>query len=531
MFGEEFISEINGKFSIDRVFNDIKYNFGIFDTYDEALDYLDYLEEEGWPLKVNGQIDENLPNNIEEINGKFLVFKYIMGEKITFGEYDTIDEAMMIKNNLISNAWESLEFNDRGAYGKYIRKSGDKFIVSRIYNGETHNFGYFRTLDEAMEVREHLVETNWGDLNIKHSMRLGKYISFNGIYYIIQKTINGELINFGFFNDLEDAKKQRDLLIQDNWSRFEVPDDSTRHIHRDGDKYIIFNYINDEYHFFGECYSLDEAKEKRNELLLNNWVIPEEKKVSEQIAENIFYDGEFYSVEKQHGNQIRIYGVFKNKERAIDCKNTLIDKNWEGKFAIKTKQYPFGENIVPFDYIFIVEFFEDGKMIELGNYMSFEEALIAKSEYLNQKEDVDKLIFSVKVGKSFKNRGWSIIRDSTYDLIPKLEYEDNCDIIVDGIPTKAKLNLLPRIFYDSSNKKVIEHLKKLNECNPDKRIDVEFLLNKEISENNIDIQYISELNNEIDNLNNKISKLTQIIDDKNNEILDLKEELSNFNKS
>ena len=173
MFGEEFISEINGKFSIDRVFNDIKYNFGIFDTYDEALDYLDYLEEEGWPLKVNGQIDENLPNNIEEINGKFLVFKYIMGEKITFGEYDTIDEAMMIKNNLISNAWESLEFNDRGAYGKYIRKSGDKFIVSRIYNGETHNFGYFRTLDEAMEVREHLVETNWGDLNIKHSMRLG----------------------------------------------------------------------------------------------------------------------------------------------------------------------------------------------------------------------------------------------------------------------------------------------------------------------------------------------------------------------
>ena len=266
-------------------------------------------------------------------------------------------------------------------------------------------------------------------------------------------------------------------------------------------------------------------------MLLNNWVIPEEKKVSEQIAENIFYDGEFYSVEKQHGNQIRIYGVFKNKERAIDCKNTLIDKNWEGKFAIKTKQYPFGENIVPFDYIFIVEFFEDGKMIELGNYMSFEEALIAKSEYLNQKEDVDKLIFSVKVGKSFKNRGWSIIRDSTYDLIPKLEYEDNCDIIVDGIPTKAKLNLLPRIFYDSSNKKVIEHLKKLNECNPDKRIDVEFLLNKEISENNIDIQYISELNNEIDNLNNKISKLTQIIDDKNNEILDLKEELSNFNKS
>ena len=108
------------------------------------------------------------------------------------------------------------------------------------------------------------------------------------------------------------------------------------------------------------------------------------------------------------------------------------------------------------------------------------------------------------------------------------DYFKDYDYIV-GDWAYGKLRL--KGFYDSSNKKVIEHLKKLNECNPDKRIDVEFLLNKEISENNIDIQYISELNNEIDNLNNKISKLTQIIDDKNNEILDLKEELSNFNKS
>ena len=101
MFGEEFISEKNGKFSIDRVFNDVKYNFGIFNSYDEALDYLDYLEEEGWPLDVNTSSEEHLPNNIEEINGKFSVFKYIMGEKITFGDFDTLDEATRIKNNLI----------------------------------------------------------------------------------------------------------------------------------------------------------------------------------------------------------------------------------------------------------------------------------------------------------------------------------------------------------------------------------------------------------------------------------------------
>lgn len=538
MFEEEFISENNGKFSIDRVFNDVKYNFGIFDSYDDALDYLDYLEEEGWPLDVNIQSEELLPNNIEEIDGKFSVFKYIMGEKITFGEFDTLDEAKTIKNNLISNAWESLEYNDRGEYGKYIRKSGDKFLVSRTYNGETYNFGYFNTLDDAMEVREHLVETNWGDLNIEHKMRYGKYIGFNGMYYSIQKVIDGELIVFGLFKKLEDAKKQRDLLIQDNWSRFDVPDDSTKYIRKDGDKYIIFNYINDEFQFFGESSSLEEAKKIRNELIVNEWIIPEDERTIEEICENIFFDGEFYSVEKEFGDEIRIYGVFKNKNRAIECKNDLIDINWDRNFAIKTKQYPFGENIIPFDYIFIVEFFEDGEKIELGNYMSFDEALIARNEYLNQKINVDKLIFSVKVGKSYKNRGWSIIRDSTYELIPKLEYEDDCDIIVDGIPAKAKLNLLPRIFYDSSNGELVEHLKDLNEINPDKRVNVEFLLNKETNDNISNLKnIISELNNiietqdnkifllnnEIKNLKNEISKLSNVVEGKNKEISDLKD--------
>ena len=50
MEGEEYISEIDGKFSVDRIFNDKKYNFGVFNTYNEALEKLEYLEEEGWPI-------------------------------------------------------------------------------------------------------------------------------------------------------------------------------------------------------------------------------------------------------------------------------------------------------------------------------------------------------------------------------------------------------------------------------------------------------------------------------------------------
>lgn len=41
------------------------------------------------------------------------------------------------------------------------------------------------------------------------------------------------------------------------------------------------------------------------------------------------------------------------------------------------------------------------------------------------------LIFSVKFNeKSLTSKGWSIKREFTYDLIPKLPYETECDIIL-----------------------------------------------------------------------------------------------------
>ena len=97
---------------------------------------------------------------------------------------------------------------------------------------------------------------------------------------------------------------------------------------------------------------------------------------------------------------------------------------------------------MPFDYIFYLEEFNNGIRTKIGSYYSFNDVVEARIEKFGSYEEKDRLIFSVKIGKSYKNRGWAIIRDSTYDLIPKLPYEDNCDIIVDGIPTTAKLNLL-----------------------------------------------------------------------------------------
>ena len=518
---DEYISERRGKFSVDRIFNDKKYNFGVFNTYEEALDKVDYLEEEGWPISINNDEDEAVIdkfgrklNNIEKNSNKFTVFKFINNEKVIFGEFDSLDEAKQIRDNLIDNAWESMEPNDRSKYGKYIQKKNNKFVVSRIYEGVNHTFGYFNTFDEALNCREELVATNWGDLNIPHEMRCGKYISYNGIMYFVSKVLDdGTLHVYGFFNDLESAKKQRDWLVANNWSKLEVPDDSKRHIHKKGDKFLIYKRLKDDLEYFGTYSSLEEAKYMRNKLIENDWSLEDENSV-EKISEFIYFDGEFYTIEKNVEGQRRIYGVYKNKNQAISDEKGLINYDWDGIYAIPTKEYPYGENIVPFDYIFILEESDDGDQKEIGRYYSFKDAVIARDELFGKNDTKDKLTFSVKIGKSYKNRGWSIIRDTTYDLIPKLPYEDECDIIVDGIPTTAKLNLLPRIFYSPTDE-VVNHLEELANTDPDGRIDVQLLLNKE--------NPADDSKNKIKNLNGEIEVLNKEISNLNNDIKELKE--------
>lgn len=533
MGNEKYISEKNGKFSIDRIFNDKSYNFGVFNTYADALERVEYLEEEGWPVSLNKDDDGSVVdaygrniNNLEKIDGKFIVFKFINNEKIIFGEFDSLNEAKQIRDNLIANAWESMETNNRSKYAKYITKIGGKFAVNKVYKGKIHNFGHFNTFEEALTCREELIANNWGELNIPHQMKYGRYISYNGIMYTIQKMLDGKLHVYGFFHDLNEAKKQRDWLIENNWSRLEVPDDSKRHIHKQGDDYLIYRKLGNDLEYFGTYLSLEEAKKMRNKLIENDWSLDDSTNV-EKISDFVYFDGDFYFIEKEIDDQKRIYGVYKNKNQAISDEKTLKRYDWDGPYAIPTEDYPYGENIVPFDYIFILEKNNGEIKEEIGTYYSFKDVVAARDEKLGDiTNNIDKLVFSVKIGKSYKNRGWSIIRDSTYDLFPKLPYEDDCDIIVDGIHTTGRLNLLPRIFYNK-NEEIVNHLENLANSDPNGRIDVELLLNKDvnISESEYGVSYnessnLKNENLELKNSNDELKEILTYMDRENRDYLE-----------
>lgn len=135
------------------------------------------------------------------------------------------------------------------------------------------------------------------------------------------------------------------------------------------------------------------------------------------------------------------------------------------------------------------------------------------------KTDKNFLSFQTKVGKSYKSHGWVIPRNKLEFLIPKTSYEQDCDLIIDDIPTKGRLNLVFRIFY-KRNLAMDKHLKELHAKNPSKMIDIVLLLNHNFNNQNENLI----LKQNEDNINKKISNLIKLNDNLKIEVSSLIEE-------
>ena len=168
------------------------------------------------------------------------------------------------------------------------------------------------------------------------------------------------------------------------------------------------------------------------------------------------------------------------------------------------------------DKFIVTRTFDNDKYV-FGKFDTLEEAIKKRDEldydgwplndkFLVRKIDEPHLNFSFKIGTSYKHGFLVLTRDETEDLIPHLPYEEECDVIFDGIKAKIKLNVLLRLSITSGNEELREHLKELSEIDPNKRANISFLLNKE--ENN-PLNFISqekslELQKELDDLSKDI---------------------------
>ena len=389
MLDEDYIFREGDKFIIKRDIGGRLIHFGSFNTLDDAIKHRDELDFDGWPIPKENPDPSIIEENIQKISeDEYIVFRFIDNEKEVFGPYNSLELAKKAKYNLKFTGWESDLDYVGSKYGRYIYKQHEKFVVRRVISGEFVDFGIFDSLDEAKKARDDLVFNNWGKYNIPRNRGYGKYITKLKDKFKVQRVINGEMISFGYYDTLEDATKARDKFESENWQNIPEQKRKNRYIHKTSRGYVIYKRIGGELKHFGTFRTLEEANKEKEILISNNWQLNKRKLDSTNYGRNIEFDGNYFTIERFVYNELRVYGVFKNKDLALKEKEKLQLNYWKAPYRLKTREYPYGENIVPFDYLFNVEFYQNGELKEFGPFHSFEEA-VNKCNEIEADEDLE----------------------------------------------------------------------------------------------------------------------------------------------
>ena len=203
-----------------------------------------------------------------------------------------------------------------------------------------------------------------------------------------------------------------------------------------------------------------------------------------------------YIIHKNIDGQEYIFGEHINLDDAIKEHDLLEALDWP-IFSAKKSNITFDEctNV-------------DSKVMDI-NLTENEKGAFYDSNIDGINENHIKVSF--KIGTSYKHGFLVLTRSETEDIIPKLPYESECDVIFDGIKAKIKLNVLLRLSLTKGNDELRNHLKELSLINPDRRSEIAILLNKEDENPLSDSE--SNLKKELDLSNKKISELNKVIEE------------------
>lgn len=354
---EEDIYKEGNLFVIKKEIEGKMITFGSFNTLEEAIAERNELEEYGWPYlpeePEEKPIEENYGQYISKRDGKFIVSRVIRGEEKIFGKFFSLDLAKEYKYKLIENAWDdSFRTKNIGPYGKFISKEGKRFVINRTIKGKPTRFGSYLTLDEAIIAREKLIDDNWGvdgEISLFKKGDYGKYIIFYKGIFLINKAFDGRVYNFGKFDSLEDAELAREILLNNNWNQFEIPEELYSwhffvNFNPPMNAFEVMNLIGDDFISFGLFETIEDAKSAVQILRKNNWdgsKIPinlySEKS---NIRETGRWGDRFFTVVRKVNGQIINYSSFDTYEEAVYERNKLLLSNWvEETFEEKFDEY------------------------------------------------------------------------------------------------------------------------------------------------------------------------------------------------
>ncbi|MBQ6220121.1 MAG: hypothetical protein IJH63_10290 [Methanobrevibacter sp.] len=177
--GYNIIKSINGK---DEC-------FGTYNTLDEAITARDYLREHNWeqennesePVKV--PVKERPKRYVYEVKGVYYIRKKIDDEVITFGHYESLEEAMTARDYFEEHNWDPEDiskFYDEKTFKK--NKNPNRYIRTTKYGYQISKdkitWGSFDTIEEAIVARDFLEEHDFS-LEYKDKYRKKKQVSDN----------------------------------------------------------------------------------------------------------------------------------------------------------------------------------------------------------------------------------------------------------------------------------------------------------------------------------------------------------------
>lgn len=209
-----FIIYVNGWYKVHKIKKKKLTCYGSFRRLEDAVKHKDYCIDHDWssdciiPFK-----NDKEDRYIQQLKGKFCIYKQVNGSRIYFGSFDTFEEAVKHRDYCETHEWskecvvKKVDANPE----RYIKTNKCSFSVVH----KSFTYGNFKTMEEAIEYRDYCEEHDWSkDCLPDNTM---KHIRKRGNNYAIVKQIGENHVYFGSFNSLQEAVNHRDYCVAENW--------------------------------------------------------------------------------------------------------------------------------------------------------------------------------------------------------------------------------------------------------------------------------------------------------------------------
>lgn len=155
----------------------------------------------------------------------------IVKDSKSYGRFGSIDEAKLIRDELIKNNWNIDSIDETYAFD-------DDYLIIRPVDGKLQSLGRFKEQPSQEMVEKLYKKCLRNPNNSKYGLNIFKVFDT----FVIKKQIAGDDYIFGYYDSLEDAEFVRNHLLENSWDV-----NSFSQIHFDGetDSYRVVETIDD----------------------------------------------------------------------------------------------------------------------------------------------------------------------------------------------------------------------------------------------------------------------------------------------